>query len=262
MYDEFESKRHQKHTGCDWCSAFSNRRLADPSHVQRTQDEGQKCRGGWGNSNAGRGPVPPGKEVARQDDKAQFYAFSFKNKAGSSNAVITGMTWLSSYYVLLNFNNKFVTLEIPGREKLQWEGVYKPKPAKIISSIRDRKLAGQGCLAYLAHIRDVKKKGGVLASIEVRATFIEEIKDKLFEDENLNELRKKTVIGKAKDMVLYAGGMLNFKGRICVPIVGDLIQNFFTESHGLRYSVHPGVPKMYRDLKRLYWWSDMKKVIA
>ncbi|WMV41139.1 hypothetical protein MTR67_034524 [Solanum verrucosum] len=39
----------------------------------------------------------------------------------------------------------------------------------------------------------ISEKGGVLASIEVRATFIKEIKVKQFEDENLNELKKKTV---------------------------------------------------------------------
>ncbi|WMV42147.1 hypothetical protein MTR67_035532, partial [Solanum verrucosum] len=46
----------------------------------------------------------------------------------------------------------------------------------------------------------ISKKGGVLASIEVRPTFIEEIKAKQFEDEKLNELRKKIVSSKAQDM--------------------------------------------------------------
>ncbi|WMV25841.1 hypothetical protein MTR67_019226, partial [Solanum verrucosum] len=40
----------------------------------------------------------------------------------------------------------------------------------------------------------ISERGGVLASIEVRATFIEEIKAKQFEYENLEELRKKTAI--------------------------------------------------------------------
>ncbi|WMV46853.1 hypothetical protein MTR67_040238 [Solanum verrucosum] len=69
--------------------------------------------------------------------------------------VILGITWLSPYYVVFNCNTEIMTLEIPGREKLEWEGVYKPKPPEIISFIRARKLVGEGCLAYLAHIRDV-----------------------------------------------------------------------------------------------------------
>jgi len=60
----------------------------------------------------------------------------------------------------------------------------------------------------------ISEKSRVLASIEVRPTFIEEIKAKWFEDENLNELRKKTVSGKAQDATLDAGGLLSFKGRL------------------------------------------------
>ncbi|WMV23972.1 hypothetical protein MTR67_017357 [Solanum verrucosum] len=50
---------------------------------------------------------------------------------------------------MLNCNTKSVTLEIPGREKLEWEWVYKPKPAKIISSVRARKLVGEVFPTYL-----------------------------------------------------------------------------------------------------------------
>ncbi|XP_049391619.1 uncharacterized protein LOC125856081 [Solanum stenotomum] len=85
---------------------------------------------------------------------------------------------------------------------------------------------------------------------------------KQFEDENLSEIRKKTVYGKAQVLVLDAGGVLSFKRRICVPRVDDLIQKMLTESHGSRYSIHPSVTKMYRDLKSLYWWPGMKKGIG
>ncbi|WMV41305.1 hypothetical protein MTR67_034690 [Solanum verrucosum] len=69
----------------------------------------------------------------------------------------------------------------------------------------------------------ISEKGGVLASIEVRATFLEEIKAKQFENENLNELRKKTVSDKAQDATLDTGDVLSFKERICVSRVDDLI---------------------------------------
>ncbi|WMV47135.1 hypothetical protein MTR67_040520 [Solanum verrucosum] len=108
----------------------------------------------------------------------------------------------------------------------------------------------------------ISKRGGVLVSIEVRTTFIEEIKAKQFEDENLEELKKKTTIGKAQETTLDTDGVLNFKRRICVPRVDDLIEKLLAESHGSRYSIHPGVNKMYKDLKRIYWWPGMKKDIA
>ncbi|WMV47551.1 hypothetical protein MTR67_040936 [Solanum verrucosum] len=87
--------------------------------------------------------------------------------------IILGMTWLSPYYDVLNCSTKSVTLEIPSREKLELEDVYKPKPAKIISSIRARKLVGQGCLAYLAYIQNVKVESPSIEYISVVLEFKE-----------------------------------------------------------------------------------------
>ncbi|GKE43353.1 putative reverse transcriptase domain-containing protein [Tanacetum coccineum] len=34
------------------------------------------------------------------------------------------------------------------------------------------------------------------------------------------------------------------------------------ESHKSKYSIHSGSDKMYQDLKKLYWWPNMKAIIA
>ncbi|GJZ07402.1 putative reverse transcriptase domain-containing protein [Tanacetum coccineum] len=34
------------------------------------------------------------------------------------------------------------------------------------------------------------------------------------------------------------------------------------ESHKSKYSIHPGSDKMYHDLRKLYWWPNMKADIA
>ncbi|GJS86991.1 putative reverse transcriptase domain-containing protein [Tanacetum coccineum] len=34
------------------------------------------------------------------------------------------------------------------------------------------------------------------------------------------------------------------------------------ESHKSKYSIHPVSDKMYQDLKKLYWWPNMKAIIA
>ncbi|GKD29153.1 putative reverse transcriptase domain-containing protein, partial [Tanacetum coccineum] len=40
------------------------------------------------------------------------------------------------------------------------------------------------------------------------------------------------------------------------------IINEICMSHRSRYSIHPGLDKMYQDLKKLYWWPNMKAEIA
>ncbi|GJZ07631.1 reverse transcriptase domain-containing protein [Tanacetum coccineum] len=34
------------------------------------------------------------------------------------------------------------------------------------------------------------------------------------------------------------------------------------ESYKLKYSIHPGSDKMYQDIKKLYWWPNMKAIIG
>ncbi|GJY58885.1 putative reverse transcriptase domain-containing protein, partial [Tanacetum coccineum] len=58
--------------------------------------------------------------------------------------------------------------------------------------------------------------------------------------------------------------LLNFRrlGRSWIPYFGDLRELIMHESHKSKYSVHPGSDKMYQDLKKLYWWPNMKAEIA
>ena len=63
-----------------------------------------------------------------------------------------GLTWFPPYYIVLNCYTKSMTLKLLRREKLEWEGEYIPKTTKVISSIRAKKLVGQGCSMYLDHI--------------------------------------------------------------------------------------------------------------
>ncbi|GJZ51165.1 putative reverse transcriptase domain-containing protein [Tanacetum coccineum] len=45
-------------------------------------------------------------------------------------------------------------------------------------------------------------------------------------------------------------------------LFGDLRELIMHESHKSKYSIHPGSVKMYQDLKKLYWWLNMKAEIA
>ncbi|GJS78112.1 putative reverse transcriptase domain-containing protein [Tanacetum coccineum] len=47
-----------------------------------------------------------------------------------------------------------------------------------------------------------------------------------------------------------------------IPCYGDLRALIMHESHKSKYSIHPGSDKMYQDLKKLYWWPNMKAEIT
>ncbi|GKD86961.1 putative reverse transcriptase domain-containing protein, partial [Tanacetum coccineum] len=53
-------------------------------------------------------------------------------------------------------------------------------------------------------------------------------------------------------------GTLCLNGRSWLPCYDDLRTVIMHESHKSKYSIHPGSEKMYQDVKKLYWWPNMK----
>ncbi|GJW61650.1 putative reverse transcriptase domain-containing protein [Tanacetum coccineum] len=59
-----------------------------------------------------------------------------------------------------------------------------------------------------------------------------------------------------------ADGTLCLHGRSWLPCYRDLRSVIMHESHKSKYSIHQGSEKMYQDVKKLYWWPNMKADIA
>ncbi|GJQ97508.1 hypothetical protein Tco_0008647 [Tanacetum coccineum] len=59
-----------------------------------------------------------------------------------------------------------------------------------------------------------------------------------------------------------ADGTLCLNGKSWLPCYGDLRTVIMHESHKSKYSIHPGSDEMYQDMKKLYWWPNMKADIA
>ncbi|GJS60762.1 putative reverse transcriptase domain-containing protein [Tanacetum coccineum] len=57
-------------------------------------------------------------------------------------------------------------------------------------------------------------------------------------------------------------GTLCLNNQSWIPCFGDQRALIMHESHKSKYSIHPGSDKMYQDLKKLYWWPNMKVEIA
>nr|GEY85111.1 putative reverse transcriptase domain-containing protein [Tanacetum cinerariifolium] len=59
-----------------------------------------------------------------------------------------------------------------------------------------------------------------------------------------------------------ADGTLCLNVKNWLPCYDDLRTVIMHESHKSKYSIHPGSDKMYQDIKKLYWWSNMKANIT
>ncbi|GKF98793.1 putative reverse transcriptase domain-containing protein, partial [Tanacetum coccineum] len=70
------------------------------------------------------------------------------------------------------------------------------------------------------------------------------------------------VEGMIKKLEPRADKTLCLENRIWLPCFGDLRFLIMHESHKSKYSIHSGSDKMYQDLKKLYWWPNMKADIA
>ncbi|GKA47249.1 putative reverse transcriptase domain-containing protein [Tanacetum coccineum] len=65
-----------------------------------------------------------------------------------------------------------------------------------------------------------------------------------------------------KNLEPRAHGTLCLRNRSWIPYYGDLRTLIMHESHNSKYSIHPRSNKMYQELKKLYWWPNMKAEIT
>ncbi|GJY41603.1 putative reverse transcriptase domain-containing protein [Tanacetum coccineum] len=82
---------------------------------------------------------------------------------------------------------------------------------------------------------------------------------KALKEENLKAENSQ---GMDKAFEIRPNGTCCIKNRSWLPLFGNLRDLIMHESYKSKYSIHPCSDKMYQDLKKLYWWPNMKAVIA
>ncbi|GJS12626.1 putative reverse transcriptase domain-containing protein [Tanacetum coccineum] len=80
------------------------------------------------------------------------------------------------------------------------------------------------------------------------------------ENEDVGGMIRKDIL--KEKLEPHVDGTLCLNGRSWLPCYGDLRSVIMHESHKSKYSIHPGFEKMYQDIKKLYWWPNMKADIA
>ncbi|GJZ29326.1 putative reverse transcriptase domain-containing protein [Tanacetum coccineum] len=82
---------------------------------------------------------------------------------------------------------------------------------------------------------------------------------KAIKEENI---KAENLRGMEKSFEIRPDGTCCIKNRSWLPLFGNLRDLIMHKYHKSKYSIHPGYDKMYQDLKKLYWWPNMKAIIA
>ncbi|KAA0043380.1 pol protein [Cucumis melo var. makuwa] len=101
-----------------------------------------------------------------------------------------------------------------------------------------------------------------LAQLTVQPTLRQRIIDAQSNDPYLVEKRGLAEVGQAVEFSISSDGGLLFERRLCVPSDSAVKTELLSEAHSSSFSMHPGSTKMYQDLKRVYWWRNMKREVA
>nr|GEZ44102.1 putative reverse transcriptase domain-containing protein [Tanacetum cinerariifolium] len=126
---------------------------------------------------------------------------------------------------------------------------YHPRKVNMVADALSRKERNKP-LRVLALVLMI----GLNLPVHILNAQFEAIKDENFGTEDLCSMIKK--------LEQRIDGALCLNGRSWIPCRGNLRELIMHESHKSKYSIHPGLDKMYQDLKKLYWWPNMKAKIA
>ncbi|GJV75653.1 putative reverse transcriptase domain-containing protein [Tanacetum coccineum] len=114
---------------------------------------------------------------------------------------------------------------------------------------------------YDCEIRYHLRKANVVANaLSRKEPQIEAQKPENFKNKDVGGMIRKDI--PKEKLEPHVDGTLCLNGRSWLPCYGDLKTVIMHESHKSKYSIHPGSNKMYQDMKKLYWWPNMKADIA
>ncbi|XP_071900975.1 uncharacterized protein [Coffea arabica] len=102
----------------------------------------------------------------------------------------------------------------------------------------------------------------LFGNLFLKSPLLERIKEAQKTDPTIQKNLEKVQKGENQDFKLGPEGVLRFRDRIVIPADKEIRKEILEESHRSKYTIHPGVTKMYHNVKGLYWWKGLKKDVA
>ncbi|GKB24611.1 putative reverse transcriptase domain-containing protein [Tanacetum coccineum] len=126
---------------------------------------------------------------------------------------------------------------------------YHPRKANVVADALSRK----------ERIKPLRVRSLVMTIHPNLPSQILKAQTEALKEENI---KAENLRGMDKAFEIRPDGTHCIKNRSWLPLFGNLRDLIMHESHKSKYSIHPGSDKMYQDLKKLYWWPNMKAIIV
>ena len=98
-----------------------------------------------------------------------------------------------------------------------------------------------------------------MGSLVATSSLLNRVIESQGQDAEIVSIRDRVQLGTSDEgWTTHIDGSLQYRGRVVVPQLTYLREKILREFHCSRFAVHSGGTKMYRDLRRQYYWSGMK----
>jgi len=141
-----------------------------------------------------------------------------------------------------------------------FELLYHPGKANVVADALSRKTVHTAHLMIkevelLEKFRDMRLQVELgsesirCSTLTISSDFLDSIRERQLLDAGLNRVREQLGSEEARDFAVSDDDILRFRGRVCIPDDVEVRKLILEEGHKSRLSLHPGMTKMYQDLK-------------